>query len=56
MFQLPEVKVRFPVDTVDSPVSPDVTERTTLEFGCASRTTVKVSVVPVSATAVDPPV
>ena len=49
------VKVRG-VLTVASPVSLEVTVRTTSDRGWASRTTVKVSVVPVSATAVDPPV
>ena len=48
--------MRVPVDTVASPVSPDVTVRTTLEAGCAFRTMVKVSVVPDSETLVDPPV
>ena len=41
--------------TVASPVSLEVIERTTSESGCAFRTTVKVSVVPVYATLVDPP-
>ena len=53
-FQFPEVKVRVAGDTVASPVSPDVIEITTFEAGCALSTTVKVSVVPVSATLVDP--
>ena len=53
-FQFPEVKVRVAGDTVASPVSPDVTEITTFEAGWAFSTTVKVSVVPVSATLVDP--
>ena len=41
--------------TVTSPVSLEVTVKTTFDAGCAVRTTVKVSVVPVSATLVDPP-
>ncbi len=42
--------------TVASPVSLEVMVRTTSETGCAFSTTVKVSVVPVSETLVDPPV
>ena len=42
--------------TVASPVSLDVMVRTTSEAGCAFRTMVKVSVVPVSETLVDPSV
>ena len=42
--------------TVASPVSLDVMVRTTSETGWAFSTTVKVSVVPVSATEVDPSV
>ena len=53
-FQFPDVKVSALV-TVASPVSPEVTARTTFDAGCAFSTTVKVSVVPVSATLVDPP-
>ena len=53
-FQFAEVKVSALV-TVASPVSPEVIERTTSEVGPALSTTVKVSVVPVSATLVDPP-
>ena len=53
--QLPFVKVRALV-TVASPVSLEERESTTSEVGCALRTTVNVSVVPVSATVVDPPV
>ena len=53
-FQFAGVKVSG-LFTVVSPVSLEVTVRTTLEAGCAFRTMVKVSVVPVSATAVDPP-
>ena len=53
-FQFPEVNVSALV-TVASPVSPEVIARTTFEAGCALSTTVKVSVVPVSATLVDPP-
>ena len=56
MFQFPAVKVRLAGLTVVSPVSPEVTEMTTLLAGCASRTTVKVSVVADSETLVDPPV
>ena len=41
--------------TVASPVSLDVMLSTTFEAGCASNTTVKVSVVPDSLTLVDPP-
>ena len=52
---MPLVKVRG-VFTVASPVSLEVTVRTTFEEGWALRTMVKVSVVPVSATLVDPPV
>ena len=48
--QLPFVNVKFAADTVASPVSPDVTLITTSLSGCASNTTVKVAVVPVSAT------
>ena len=48
------MKVRVPV-TVASPVSPEVIDSTTSEFGCAFRTTVKVSVDPDSLTLVDPP-
>ena len=55
VFQLAFVKVRALV-TVASPVSLDEIAKTTSESGCAFRTTVKVSVVPVSATLVDPPV
>ena len=42
--------------TVASPVSPDEIEKTTSESGCAFRTTVKVSVLPDSATLVEPSV
>ena len=55
VFQFALVKVSG-VFTVASPVSPEVTVKTTFEAGCALRTTVKVSVVPVSATLVDPSV
>ncbi len=41
--------------TVVSPVSLEVIASTTSETGCAFRTMVKVSVVPVSDTPVDPP-
>ena len=41
--------------TVASPVSLEVIEITTSEVGWAFRTMVKVSVLPVSATLVDPP-
>ena len=54
MFQFAAVKVSDP-ETVASPLSLDEIEITTFDAGCAVRTTVKVSVVPVSATAVDPP-
>ena len=53
-FQFPDVKVSELV-TVASPVSLDVMLSTTFEAGCASNTTVKVSVVPDSLTLVDPP-
>ena len=53
-FQFPEVKVSG-LFTVASPVSLDVMLITTFEAGWAFSTTVKVSVVPVSATLVDPP-
>jgi len=53
-FQFPEVKVSG-LFTVASPVSLDVILSTTFEAGWAFSTTVKVSVVPVSATLVDPP-
>ncbi len=55
VFQLAEVKVRDAGLTVASPTSPLLTLKTTLEFGGASSTTVKVSVVPDSSTWVDPP-
>ena len=55
VFQLALVKVRG-VFTVASPVSLEVTVRTTFDAGWAFRTTVNVSVVPVSATLVEPPV
>ena len=41
--------------TVASPVSLEVIVKTTFDAGWAFRTMVKVSVVPVSATLVDPP-
>ena len=47
------MNVREP-ETVASPVSSDVIAMTTSDDGCASRTTVNVSVVPDSATPVDP--
>ena len=53
-FQFPEVKESRLV-TVASPVSLDEIDSTTSDVGCAFRTIVKVSVVPVSATVVDPP-
>ena len=53
--QFAEVKVSELV-TVVSPVSPEDMERTTSDVGCASRTMVKVSVVPDSSTPVDPSV
>ena len=52
--QFAGVKVRVDV-TVASPVSSEVSVITTLESGWASSTTVNVSVVPDSATPVDPP-
>ena len=41
--------------TVASPVSADEIDNTTFDAGCASNTTVKVSVDPDSLTLVDPP-
>ena len=55
VFQLAFVKVSRLV-TVASPVSLDEIAKTTFDAGWALRTMVKVSVVPVSATLVDPPV
>ena len=52
--QLAEVKVSG-LFTLASPVSSEEIVRTTSEAGSASRTTVNVSVVPDSATAVEPP-
>jgi len=55
VLQFALVKVSEP-ETVASPVSSeDMARTTTSEVGCAFRTIVKVSVVPVSATEVDPP-
>ena len=54
MFQFAAVKVSG-LFTVASPVSLEVTVKTTLDAGCASKTIVNVSVVPDSATLVDPP-
>ena len=51
---MPVVNVNVDADTVASPVSPDETLITTLEDGSAVSTTVNVSVVPDSFTAVDP--
>ena len=53
-FQFAAVKVSELV-TVASPVSADEIDNTTFEAGWAFSTTVNVSVVPVSATLVDPP-
>ena len=53
VFQLALVKVSVPV-TVASPMSSEVMVRTTSDVGWAVRTTVNVSVVPVSETPVDP--
>ena len=55
VFQLADVKVRLAGLTVASPVSPLDTSITTSEAGCALKTTVKASVVPVSDTMVFPP-
>jgi hypothetical protein len=55
VFQFALVKVRG-VFTVASPVSLEVTVKTTFDAGCAFRTMVKVSVVPDSETPVDPSV
>ena len=49
--QLTGVKVTL-AGTVASPVSSDVIVRTTSEVGCASRTTVNISVLPDSSTSV----
>ena len=54
MSQLAGEKVKVPV-VVASPVSSEVIVRTTSDVGRASRTTVNVSVVPDSATSVEPP-
>ena len=54
VFQLAFVKVRVLGESVASPVSLEDTEKTTFDAGWALRTMVKVSVVPVSATLVDP--
>ena len=51
--QFAEVKVKG-LFTVASPISEEVIAITTSLVGCASRTTVKVSVVPDSSTPVDP--
>ena len=53
-FQVAGVNVSEETSTVASPVSPLETRITTLESGSASSTTVKVSVVPVSDTEVEP--
>ena len=53
VFQFTEVNVSDP-EVVASPASLDVKAITTSEFGCASRTTVNVSVPPASVTAVEP--
>ena len=55
VFQLAAVKVRLAGLTVASPVSPLDTSITTSEAGCAFRTMVNPSVVPVSDTVVFPP-
>ncbi len=52
VLQFALVKVSEGGLTVASPVSPLLTVKTTLEAGCESRTTVKVSVVPDSSTSV----
>ena len=54
MFQFAAVKVSG-LFTVASPVSLEVIVKTTSDAGCASKTMVKVSVVPSSDTLVDPP-
>ena len=54
VFQAAGMNVSEETLTVASPVSPLETRITTLESGSASRTTVKVSVVPDSATEVEP--
>ena len=48
--QFPLVKVRVEADTVASPVSEDVTDKTTSDAGWASNTTVNVPVVAASLT------
>ena len=53
--QFADVNVRVEV-TVTSPVSEDAIVRTTSDDGCASRTTLNVSVSPDSSTPVDPSV
>ncbi len=52
--QLAGVNVNVDGETVTSPVSADETEITTFEIGWVVNSTVNVSVVPVSSTAVDP--
>ena len=47
--------MRVAAETVTSPASAEVTAITTSDAGWASKTTVKVSVDPVSATVDDPP-
>ena len=54
VFQEAGINVSEETLTVASPVSPLLTRITTLESGSASRTTVNVSVVPVSDTDVEP--
>ena len=53
--QLPLVNVNVAGDTVASPVSDEATDKTTSVRGPLVRTTVNVSVEPVSATVVEPP-
>ena len=53
VFQLPPVKVKVDLSMVASPVSEAVRDRTTSDAGRAPRTTVKVAVVPDSATVTD---
>ena len=50
LFQLPLVKVRVEADTVASPVSADVTDKTTSDAGWVSSTAVNVPVEPASLT------
>ena len=50
------VKVSVEEETLASPVSEELTSKTTFPVGCVPKTTVNVSVVSVSLTLVEPPV